>query len=297
VARTDHVRSHLRTVLYAGLRESFDDSGIPLDDCYQEDRGDGVMIVVPPRHDLAELITSVIERLHAAVRRHNQMSNDAASLQLRVAVHFGECRSDDNGLVSTALNHAFRLLDATPLKEALQSSGTGVALIVSQRVHDDVVKHGRGLVDPDAYRRVEVVVKETVTTAWIRVPGMAPAAQHADVIDIGRPPEPTPPPRLEGGSAQIMFELVDRTLDIPLMAQERGREQVVSALPIAMAGVIPRSADARSDTYAIIRTCLDYPGGLQQFLQAIRGFVGDSMALRRLEEAIARLLLRPESDP
>jgi hypothetical protein len=57
--------------------------------------------------------------------------------------------------------------------------------------------------------------------------------------------------------------------------------------------VIPRSADARSDTYEIIRTCLDYPGGLQELLRALRGFAGDSLALGRLERAIARLLLGP----
>ena len=290
-SRTDGVQEHLRAVMYAALRGSFDDAKIGYDQCYQEDRGDGAMIAVPPDLDTALLLTSVVDRLRAEVRRHNAVSNAAAQMRLRVAVHTGEVRWDGQGLVGTAVNHVFRLLDAAVFKDALSQSGAGLALIVSQRVHDDVVRHGRGLVDPGDYRQVEVRVKETETTAWIAIPGHRRQGTGPTQEVVPQSDLPSVPPLTRGSDVQILFELVDRVLDIPLMRAERGREQVVGVLSIDIAGVIPRSAEARSDVHAIIRTCLDYPGGLQEVLQAIRGFVGDSMAVQRLEQTIARLLL------
>lgn len=297
--RTDDARAHVRSALYASLRTAFEDSSIAPADCYGEDRGDGAMIVVPPDVATARLLASVVERLRARVRRHNRLSSEAARMRLRLAVHVGEVRWDGNGLVGTAVNHAFRLLDAPAFKAVFEEAGTDVALIVSDRVHEDVVRHELDLVDPEEYAPIDVRVKETSTTAWFTLPGrphaaraLAVPARPPAVRSAGAAPEEgwAPPP--PGGTANL-FELVDRALEIPLMATERGRQQVVGALPLEIMTVIPRSPDARSDTYEIIRTCLDYPGGLQGFVAALRGFVGDSMALNRLEQAIARLLLQP----
>jgi hypothetical protein len=172
-SRTDQVQTHLRTVLFSRLRDSFDDGGIGYDRCYAEDRGDGAVIVVPPDADVALLITSVVDRLHTEVRRYNDLSSEAAQMRLRVAVHTGEV-DWDGGLVGAAVNYVFRLLDAAPFKDALRSSGSGLALIVSARVHEDLVRSGLGLVDPSDYRQVEVQVKEAKTTAWFRIPGERP---------------------------------------------------------------------------------------------------------------------------
>ncbi|MFF5262190.1 hypothetical protein ACFY4C_24910 [Actinomadura viridis] len=328
-SRTDDARTYVRKGLYDGLRTSFEAEGIPLAECYHEDRGDGVMVVVPPRIDPALLITSVAQRLRAEVRRHNEFSSAAVRMRLRVAVHTGDVHWDGAGLVGTAVNHAFRILDAEPFKELLRASGADLALIVSQRVYDDVVRHGRGLVDRRDYRQVEIAVKETHTTAWVTLPGrglpdgppeeradgetaeLAPAgggehtvvpAATEDALEefLARTLDEDPRKShgawgYEGGALpnDVLFALVDRALDLPQMAGERTRERVVGALPVEIRSVIPRSSDARSDTYEIIRTCLDYPGGLQALLHVLQGFAGESLALARLKQAIAGLLLGP----
>lgn len=47
--RTDNDRQFLRTAMYAILECSFERSGIPWDNCYREDRGDGVQsLLVDP---------------------------------------------------------------------------------------------------------------------------------------------------------------------------------------------------------------------------------------------------------
>jgi hypothetical protein len=265
--RDDHARAYLRKVLYDGLRASFDAAGVPYDHCYREDRGDGVMLIVPPSYDTAVLISSVVDGLRGEVRRHNDLASSAASLQVRVAVHIGACVSDDHGLVGDALNHAFRILEAAPLKRALRDSGAGVGLVVSQRVYEDVVRHGPGLVDPGEYVSITVEVKETAGAAWIRVPGAAPGPEFQVPGDA-------------------VFQLVDRLLEIPLMRQERGRDQVVDALPFGISVVIPRSPEARFDVHGIVRTCLDYPGGLHRLIAVIRGFVGDSIPMYELERSL-----------
>jgi hypothetical protein len=304
--RDDPVRVRVRKAMYEGLDRSLaDGAGVRLDDCYHEDRGDGVMVVLPAEVGAERLLTAVVDRLRAEVRHHNRAASESAQMRLRVAVNVGEARADERGVVGTELTHAFRLLDAAPLKEAVAAAETAIAVIVSRRVYEDVVRHGRGLVDPGDYYPVEVAVKETEGGAWIMVPGMrpAPAARTGPLAlrEDDRGEEPGDDDRFEDGGfgppaevpVPVLFQMVDDLLGIPQMRNERGRERLVGALSPAIAGVIPRAPEAKADLFAILQTCLDYPGGLQQFLQAVRGFAGESMAVRRLERTTARLLLPP----
>ena len=287
-ARVDPVRVRVRKAMYDGLERSLAELGLRPDQWYEEDRGDGVMVLLPPSVPMESLLTAVVDRLRAEVRHHNGAASEAAQMRLRVAVNVGEAEADGRGIVSTALTHAFRLLDAAPLKEAVAEAETGIAVIVSKRVYEDVVAHGRGLVDPGDYYRVEVRVKETSDQAWIMVPGVRPGgvpAVREEERPVRRAPMPADVP------AVVLFRVVDDLMDIPGFRPERGRDQLVGALSAEIAGAAPRSWEARTDLYGIVKTCLDYPGGLQQFLQAVKGFVGESMAVRRLEQTIAQLLL------
>ncbi|XVQ10695.1 effector-associated domain 2-containing protein [Spirillospora sp. CA-255316] len=319
--RGDDARARVRAGLYAGLRTAFTAEGVSLDGCYREDRGDGALVVLPPDVDTALLLTSVAYRLRGEVRRHNAYSSEAVRFRLRVAVNTGEVHWDGEGLVGTALNHAFRILDAEPFKEVLRASGADLALIVTPRVYDDVVKQGRGLLDRQDYRRLEIKVKELEGFAWVTLPGLGappsvpdgPAGAANGAGEVVPVDEATAPAEVGDGSAEVrdgavegpaggwlyegrdvppevLFELVDYALAIPQMAGERERERVVAALPLRIAGVIPRSFNARSDTYEIIRTCLDYPGGLQALLAALGGFVGESLAFTEFKRAVVRFL-------
>jgi len=209
-ARTDVAKRYVRDGLYRGLRDSFDSVGIGFDACYREDRGDGALLALPPATDMSVLLGALIHRLRAEVRRHNEVSSSSAQMRLRLAVHTGEVQWDGNGLVGTAVDHAFRILEAAPFKEAVTSSEAMVALIVSERVYGDVVRHGRGDVDPSDFWQVSVSVKETRTTAWMMAPGLrlapmrdAPAADLA--LDGARPTRDA-----QGPPARTMFSLFAR---------------------------------------------------------------------------------------
>ena len=117
------------------------------------------------------------------VTRHNAGCAVPERMRLRVALHAGEIYHDAHGVTGTAINYAFRLAEAPALRSALEASPGVLALIVSDWLYDEVVRHDPAAV-PGLYRQVQVTVKETVTVGWIRVPepGIARAAGSAGVL-------------------------------------------------------------------------------------------------------------------
>jgi hypothetical protein len=260
-----------------------------------------VIVVVPPDISTATLVSPLVDRLRAELRKYNEVSSEVARIRLRVALHTGEVHTDDHGIVGTAVNHVFRLLEAPEFKSALRAADSCLAFIASESVYNDVIRHAFDLIDPAEYRPIEVRVKETDTRGWVRVPGdhiSRATANSREITPSGavvaafRPPPPVPAgtvPALRGGE---MFQLVDALLELPVMATPSGREEVVGALRKEIAAVIPRQSEARMDTYCILRTCLEYPDGLPELVAVVRAFVGDSAAMRALQETITRLIER-----
>jgi hypothetical protein len=62
----------VREGLYCALGGAFAKSGVRWADCYREDRGDGVLVLVPPQVPKAVLVTRVPLELAAALARHNR---------------------------------------------------------------------------------------------------------------------------------------------------------------------------------------------------------------------------------
>ena len=87
-----------------------------------------------------------------------------------MALHAGEIHPDAHGVTGSAVNRAFRLIEAPALKSALDDSAGVLALIVSDWFYDEVVRH-EPAAGPGCYRHVHAVVKETRAAAWIRHPG------------------------------------------------------------------------------------------------------------------------------
>jgi len=199
--RSETVQLHIRAALYEILRTAFAEARVPWDDCYHEDRGDGVIIVVPADISMSVIAGRLVEEMRAGLRRHNEVANERAEIHLRVALHLGEVHSDPHGLVGAAVIHVFRLLDAAVVKELLARNDAQLVVIASDRLYQDVLRQGWDLVDPAEYVAAVANVKETSTRAWLRVPGQPAAPAMADVsplLDrlIGWSAEPTPPMQL-----------------------------------------------------------------------------------------------------
>lgn len=169
--RDDEIRLYLHEKLYEYLQAAFDNSGIPWPGCFNEDRGDGALIVVPPGISFKGLIHPLPERLRDLIRRHNHVSRESAAIQLRAAAHIGPVDYDGHGFVGTDVNFAFRMLEARPVKRMLAASGAELCLAVSDYVYHSFVCHYPSLVSPDTFRAVRFQVKNTRARAWTYLPG------------------------------------------------------------------------------------------------------------------------------
>ncbi|WP_409497321.1 hypothetical protein [Amycolatopsis sp. cmx-11-12] len=165
-------RPHQRAVrdgLYDVMKTAFAATGTALSDCYREDRGDGVLVLLPGEMDKAAFIEAVLPMLVTRLRVHNDKSAEAQQIRLRIALHAGDVDYDENGVMSSSLNLAFRLCDAPPLKDALAASPGVLVVIASDCLFDDVVQSAPGAA-PATWRPVPVEVKETTETGWISLP-------------------------------------------------------------------------------------------------------------------------------
>jgi len=170
--RTNHDRLVIREAMYTAVR-----AVLKRLKYYHEDRGDGVLVLVPPEVPKGRLASNLLVRMEAALTTHNaamehQNAARAAATQvrLRVALHAGEVAFDSHGVVGAAVDHTFRLAEAPPLKSALATSTGVCALICSTWFFDEVVYHHPDA-HPELYRPIDTEVKQAPLSAYIRVPG------------------------------------------------------------------------------------------------------------------------------
>ncbi|MGI8332514.1 ATP-binding protein [Actinomadura scrupuli] len=222
--RTNLDQVAVRSGLYHCLEQAFLASGLPWARCGREDRGDGVFILVPPDVPKAPFVDSLPGALVSALIEHNRTHAPQERIRLRMALHAGEINYDDHGVTATSINHAFRLVDAPPLKAVLAESSGVLALIVSSWFFDEVVRHCPGG-DAATYRPIGVVVKETSTTAWLSLPdhpfpadptvlehppprpGPTDDAKSTPSSQPGAPQQLPAPPRLFTGRARELAQL------------------------------------------------------------------------------------------
>ncbi|MGP4022594.1 ATP-binding protein [Actinomadura sp. 3N407] len=167
--RTNRDQIKIRAVMYRSLQDAFTRSGVRWGDCYHEDRGDGVLILVPASVPKELLVSPLPDELAAELDRYNNAADHRTRLRLRVAVHAGEIHHDTHGVAGAAINAAFRMLEADALKAALRDSPESLALIASSWFYDEVIRHVPQS-NPHEYRSIRVAVKETRTNAWVHLP-------------------------------------------------------------------------------------------------------------------------------
>ncbi len=178
--------------LYRVLHDAFTESGIPWDSCTVEDRGDGAMILIPPEVPKIWVADRFPSRVVAALRRYNAVHSAEASVQLRIGLHSGEVHQNANGVVSQAVNFAFRILDAPAAKLALRQSTAVVAVIASDTFYQDVIRQDPAA-DPGAYRQISVVVKNLSTEAWLRLTGAPVATEPGTELLVTHPDDQLAP--------------------------------------------------------------------------------------------------------
>jgi tetratricopeptide (TPR) repeat protein len=187
--RTNLNQLAVRDGLYKALIQAFGESGIEWGRCESEDRGDGALILVTPEVPKACLVTGLPGRLATAISCHNAVCAGPEQIRLRVALHAGEVYRDAHGVAGSAVNHAFRLVEAPALRSVLAASPGVLAVIVSDWMFSEVIRHDPAA-EPGSYRKVQVAVKETAAAGWIRIPDLkmiyGDASQAAETLQLPR---------------------------------------------------------------------------------------------------------------
>jgi hypothetical protein len=228
----DRTLTHQKAVrdgLYKVLEEAFDKSQVGWSNCYHEDRGDSVMILVSPEVSAVVLADELLDRIHSALREHNAIHIREASIQLRIVLHSGQIEHDPAGVVGPALNFAFRLLSAPVAKRVLHDS-SGMAVVVASEIFYEGVISQRPAAAPELYERIRAEFDGFSSGAYLRLLGQL--SPHA-----APPPEP---PGVLGQFAGPEMDRVRGWLDKvtePAFA-DIARRAARSALPL------PRFSDA-----------------------------------------------------
>jgi class 3 adenylate cyclase len=165
-SKTDDILRATRSALLETLRDAADRAAISWSRCVWRDQGDGGTLIAPADYEF-RIVDPFTGHLAAGLRRHNRRSSPPARIRLRMAVHSGPVSYDQTGVSGTPLVHLARLLDSLPLRAQLAASPGDLALIVSDPLYNNIVRHDYGLLDPAAFHQVPVRVKETTTYAWI----------------------------------------------------------------------------------------------------------------------------------
>jgi hypothetical protein len=155
------------------VRQAAEELGLDRINWIIQQGGDGELAILPPGTSETTVVTRLTPTVDRLLREHNRGLAPQARVRLRVALHEGLVHLDGaNGYPGEAVVTVSRLVDAPPLKAALRAlPGANVALIVSDRIYQDVVRHYHDL-RPERFREVSVCLpdKGFETQAWIFVP-------------------------------------------------------------------------------------------------------------------------------
>ncbi|MFF7261457.1 hypothetical protein ACFZCL_14370 [Streptomyces sp. NPDC008159] len=191
-SRDDVEQAFLRRILYDVVDATLTAADVDETARLRADRGDSVMELIDTRVSVPVLVKTLLTETPALLHNKNRLLATSARMRLRVVLSSGYVAVDElDGWVGSDLNHAVRLLDAAPLRDALKQSEAGSVLCVSDGVYQGVVRHGPLGVRPDEFHRVTVDTKEGPTVAWLHG---GPATGTAAAPTAEAPPAAATPP-------------------------------------------------------------------------------------------------------
>jgi HD domain len=130
-SRPDPVKAELRIMLYELFEAALRSADIGPDRRGQfMDRGDGLLVLIDPAEQ-ARLLSRVVPVFARLLTGYNTGLPPQRRLRVRVVVHAGEVRDDDNGCFGEALDIACRLLDAPEAKVALKAVPDPLLLVTT----------------------------------------------------------------------------------------------------------------------------------------------------------------------
>jgi hypothetical protein len=194
--KTDDIHLATEDAVPELIRKAAGNARVDWRSCSWHSRGDGGVLVVPPGY-ADRAVGLLAPFLRAELRRYNSTRTRLARIRLRMAQHSGAVRQSQYDVSGRTMIDVARLVEAQPLRDALRDSAADLALLVSDVVYQDFVRHDVGLLAPEEFHPVDVRVKETRTRGWLVVPGESYTPPRPRDCDdpLGSPPAgPEPDP-------------------------------------------------------------------------------------------------------
>ncbi|MEV4623483.1 hypothetical protein AB0J74_32850 [Asanoa sp. NPDC049573] len=171
-ARTDTVQGDLRRSLYDLMRGAVADAALGAERMDHEDRGDAVMLFFHTASPV-RVLGPLVDRIDQALRDHAERHTEPYRMRLRMAVHHGLIKPDDDGWVGSAINDAARLVDSQPVRAGLTDHPEAwLSVIVSAPLYKTVLGAGHLPASAAEWAPARAVVKNFDEPAWVRVPGV-----------------------------------------------------------------------------------------------------------------------------
>jgi hypothetical protein len=179
---TNPTRVRLRRYLDSWCRALLDEAQVSPEQWCALDTGDGFVFSVDPHVSRDVLLDRFVTGLAEHLARHNRDCLATERIRLRLAMHAGEVLRDPQPIHGEATVLAFRLLGADVLRACLAATEQSLAAIVSETIHDNIIKHGYPPIEPLDWYAVLATTKEGPRRAWVHVPGDCDAPRRAGVV-------------------------------------------------------------------------------------------------------------------
>ena len=134
--------------------------------------GDGELAIVPRDEPEPLVVDAYARQLDVQLTAYNAALPTERRIRLRMAVHFGAAMPAEYGYAGQGVVAVSRLVDSTPVREALKAApDAALVLALTRQVFDDVVRQGHVSFAEADFTRVLVHLKEFQDEAWIKVFG------------------------------------------------------------------------------------------------------------------------------
>jgi hypothetical protein len=161
-------------------------AGVDLAACPRQDRGDGLLLLLPPQEAgrsrlTAELLRGMADAL-ARTNRFEDSTSRGGRMRLRAALTQGLVDPAATGFVGSAVVRATRLLDAPPLRYALNSAlDCDLAVITDDCACAETLRTTSGFLPV----KVSISEKTFAAEAWVgaAAPGN-PRRQPCDIVRL-----------------------------------------------------------------------------------------------------------------
>lgn len=146
------------------------------------DLGDGALVLLHPddRVPMTLLLNTFVPMLTEMISNHAEVHPDRR-FRLRVAIHSGDVHFDRRGPFGEDLDITFRMLNSLELKMRLSRADAPLVVVVSDRVHHSVIRHGYDGIDAHSFEPiVRFELADQRHRGWVQVPAYTAGSVELD---------------------------------------------------------------------------------------------------------------------